>query len=117
MNFNEDLHFTFHSLHRLKCTQQFGLLPVCGSKPALLVEHCSTNVEDMGLNPKEVLKIVLRLICKILFTLRSVKVFLLRGSAVTVIKHQSKKNMTRTTPLQFSSQPCLFCACVSAVAL
>lgn len=64
----------------------------------LLAEHCSANVEDLGLDPNEVSKIVLRLICKILFTLRSVKVFLLRGSAVTVIeapvKEYDKNNIT-----------------------
>ena len=46
---------------------------------ALLAEHCSANAEDLGLNPIEVSKTVLRLICKILFTLRSVRVFLLSG--------------------------------------
>lgn len=46
---------------------------------ALLAEHCSANAEDLGLNPIEVSKIVLRLICKILFTLSSVKVILLSG--------------------------------------
>ena len=66
---------------------------------ALLAEHCSANAEDLGLNPIEVSKIVLRLICKILFTLRSVKsVFVVRGSAVTVIeapvKEYDKNNIT-----------------------
>ena len=46
---------------------------------ALLAEHCSANAEDLGLNPIEVSKTVLRLICKILFKLRRVKVFLLSG--------------------------------------
>ena len=58
----------------------------------LLAEHRSANAQDLGLNPNEVSKIVLRLICKILFTLRSVKVFLLRGSAVTVIEAPVKEN-------------------------
>ena len=39
---------------------------------ALLAEHCSANAEDLGLNPNKVSRIVLRLICKILLTLRIV---------------------------------------------
>lgn len=80
---------------------------------ALLAEHCSTNVENLGLNPIEVSKIVLRLISKILFTLRSVKVLLLRGSAVIVIeapvKEYDKNNITSIflTALPFLS----LCVC------
>ena len=38
----------FHIFHRLKRTQQIGLLPTYGFLP--LVEHCSTYAETMGLN-------------------------------------------------------------------
>lgn len=79
----------------------------------LLAEHCSTNAEDLGLNPIKVLKIVLRLICQILFTLRSVKVFLLRGRAVTVIKHQVKEyDKNNITSIFFTALPFLsLCVC------
>ena len=85
---------------------------------ALLTKRCSANAKDLALNPIEVSKIVLRLICKILFTLGCVLCFCCEEVQLLLKywKNQSK-NMTRTASLKFSSQPCLFSPCVSAVTI
>ena len=59
--------FMSHSFHRLRLTQQIGLLGLHSS----MMEHCSANVEAMGSHPVEVPKNVCGFICKIAITINA----------------------------------------------
>ena len=116
-NLKEDLHFTFHSLHRLKCIQQFGLLPVNGS-----LQLCCQGTE--AVMQRTWVWIPLKFRNCFAANLQNI-VYIKECKSVSVERKCSYCNrstsqriiMTRTTSLQFFSQPCLLCPCVSAVTL
>ena len=64
--------FMSHSFHRLRLTQQIGLLGLHSS----MMEHCSANVEAMGSHPVEVPKNVCGFICKIAITINATIIFI-----------------------------------------